>query len=326
MPVVRSLRTTALLAIPALIAGLFFLPSRDATSSAPDRTTPGAKAATGADVEIRCMDESVLRVKLPNSKLEFVTPYGVLQIPVADIRRIEFAHRTPAAIAEKIALAASKLGHPDFETRDRATEELKTYRDRAYPTVVKLVTSEDAEVSRRAEEIVKFIEGKVNATNLEPREHDVIHTPHSKIAGRLSAETLTVITSMFGEQALKLTDVRSLRSGHEIAEESDNTALPAPGTMDSYGGQYGKVFTFKLTAWGGPGHPQSGVWGTDVYTLDSSLPAAAVHAGALKPGQTGTVKVRIIQSPQQFVASSRNGVNTAAYGVYSTGGYEFVRR
>jgi hypothetical protein len=315
MPVVLSV--PALFALPVFAAGLLLF--------APDRAAPTAKAASGVDVEIRCMDESVLRVKLPDTKLEFVTEYGVLQIPVADVRRIEFALRTPTADAEKIASAAAKLGHPDFDIRERATEELKSYRDRAYPVVARLLTSEDAEVGRRAEEIVKFIEAKAPTGSLEAREHDVVHTKHSRIAGRLSAQTLTVITNMFGEQALKLSDVRSLRSGHEIAEEAEN-GIAAPSTMDSYGGQYGKVFTFKLTAWAGAGHPQGSVWGTDVYTLDSSLPAAAVHAGVLRPGQTATVKVRIIQSPQQFVAGSRNGVNSAAYGVYSTGGYEFVRR
>ena len=39
------------------------------------------------------------------------------------------------------------------------------------------------------------------------------------------------------------------------------------------------------------------MWGTDVYTADASLAAAAVHAGVLKVGQTGIVKVTTI--PQQ---------------------------
>ena len=227
----------------------------------------------------------------------------------------------PAPIAEKIALAVTKLGDPEFEVRERATEELKTYRDRAYPSVVKLVASEDPEIARRADDIVKFIESKVPAANLEPREHDVVHTQHSKIAGRLTAESLVVTTSMFGDQPLKLTDVRVVRSAQDMVTEEADNVIPAPATMDSYGNQYGKVFTFKLT-----GQVQGNVWGTDVYTLDSTLGAAAVHAGVLKPGQTATVRVRVIPSPQQFVASLRNGVNGAAYGVYNTGAYQFVRK
>jgi hypothetical protein len=325
MPVVRSLSGVALIGLLSLTAGVFLLPSHHATS-APDR--PAAKSAakpTGVDIEIRCADDSVLKVRMPETKLELATKYGLLQIPVADVRRIEFAFRTSADVAAKVALAASQLNHPEFDTRERATEELKGHRERAYHVMRKLVASEDPEVSRRADEIVKFIETKVPAANLEPREHDVVHTEHSKIAGRLTAETLTVTTSMFGDQPLKLTDVRALKSGHDVPEVVQN-AIPAPATMDAYGRQYGQVFTFTLTAYAGPPNPQGSVWGTDVYTLDSSLPAAAVHAGVLKPGQTGTVKVRIIQSPPQFVASPRNGINTAAYGVYQTGAYEFVRK
>ena len=34
------------------------------------------------------------------------------------------------------------------------------------------------------------------------------------------------------------------------------------------------------------GSSQGTVWGTDLYTDDSSIPAAAVHAGVLKDGET----------------------------------------
>jgi len=32
------------------------------------------------------------------------------------------------------------------------------------------------------------------------------------------------------------------------------------------------------------------LWGSDIYTLDSTLGMAAVHAGVVKAGQTGVVK------------------------------------
>ena len=43
------------------------------------------------------------------------------------------------------------------------------------------------------------------------------------------------------------------------------------------------------------------LYGTDVYTLDSSLSAAVVHAGLAKAGQAVTVRVRIIASVPQFI-------------------------
>ena len=84
--------------------------------------------------------------------------------------------------------------------------------------------------------------------------------------------------------------------------------------------------TFTVTGYSEPGGQPPSIWGTDVYTLDSHLAAAAVHAGIVKPGETGTVRVRIVQSPPQFAASFRNGVTTTAYNVFNAGAFEFVRK
>src|SRR5439155_7438372 len=58
------------------------------------------------------------------------------------------------------------------------------------------------------------------------------------------------------------------------------------------------------------------VWGTDVYTTDSPLALAAVHAGVVQMGQSAVVKVTIVASPNNFVGSTRNGITTENYGVY----------
>lgn len=57
-----------------------------------------------------------------------------------------------------------------------------------------------------------------------------------------------------------------------------------------------------------------GVWGTDVYTDDSSISAAAYHAGALPQGHRGTVRLHILGSGSQYAASDRNGVSSSSYG------------
>jgi hypothetical protein len=66
------------------------------------------------------------------------------------------------------------------------------------------------------------------------------------------------------------------------------------------------------------------VWGTDVYTSDSRLAIAAVHAGVLKEGETGVVRVMLMDPPPAFAGSSRHGITTSAYGQYQ-GAYQFVR-
>src|SRR4029079_17180012 len=134
--------------------------------------------------------------------------YGFLQVAMADIRRIEFAHRCPHDVAEKIALAISKLAHPDFQIRERATADLKAFRERAYPYLLKATKSDDPEISRRADEALKHIQGRVPAAQLESRDNDVVYTDDSKITGKLTAQALRVNTSQFGDQSLKTADMR----------------------------------------------------------------------------------------------------------------------
>jgi hypothetical protein len=320
MPVTRSL----FLALPVSLAVAALFVPLPRTVAAPDPTpTETAAKPTGIEVEVKCVDDSTLKLKLLDEKLEIVTKFGFLQVAVADIRRIDFASRCPTDVAEKIVLAISKLGHPDFPTRERATAELKGYRERAYPFLLKSIKHEDPEVGRRVEEALKFIQSKVPAAVLEPHENDVVYTDDSKFTGKLSAQSIRVITGMFGEQPLKLADLRSLRNGTAQVVDDPTGAATAPATLANFQQQFGKELLFNLVG-RLPVNGQPSLWGSDVYTLDSNFAAAAVHAGVAKPGEAATVRVRIIQSPAQYVGTSRNGVTSTPYANFPAGAFEFV--
>jgi len=85
----------------------------------------------------------------------------------------------------------------------------------------------------------------------------------------------------------------------------------APEKLAALAVQPGQSLQFTVT-----GSPQGPVWGTDVYTIDSRLAAAAVHAGVLAPGETGVVTVRIVASPDEHPASVRHGVASGRWGRY----------
>src|SRR5262245_57977807 len=59
-----------------------------------------------------------------------------------------------------------------------------------------------------------------------------------------------------------------------------------------------------------PGELDGPLWGTDVYTSDSRLAAACVHAGLLQPGESGVVKVTMLPSVPAFQGSTRHGVTS----------------
>jgi hypothetical protein len=51
-----------------------------------------------------------------------------------------------------------------------------------------------------------------------------------------------------------------------------------------------------------------------VYTDDSSVCTAAVHAGAITFEQGGTIRIEIAPGEEAYEPSDRNGVESLAYG------------
>lgn len=323
MPITRPI----IRAIPLVLTGIVFSSLASIGGPAPGGQPPSTSKTASAptEVEIRYIDDSVMKLKVLDMQLEMVTKYGTLQIPVSDIRKIDFASRTPPEIAERITLAIGNLSHPDFQVREQATAELKGYRERAYGPLLRATKNPDPEVSRRADDAVRYIQSRVPAAQLDSREVDVVQTDDCKLTGRLTCTVLRVTTFQFGEQQLKVSDLRMLRSGAGIASDELTASSPAPTNMTAYANQYGKELTFSVTG-AQPGGQGTGIWGTDLYTLDSNLSAAAVHAGLVQPGQSAVVKVRIVASPPQFIGTNRNGMGSSGYGQYPAGAYEFVRK
>ncbi len=88
----------------------------------------------------------------------------------------------------------------------------------------------------------------------------------------------------------------------------------------AYRGKDNQQFTFTLPA----GGSDTGVWGTDVYTDDSSIGAAAVHAGVITFAAGGTVTIRILPGQSSYLGSTRNGVVSLDYTDWD-GSFEFVK-
>ncbi len=92
-------------------------------------------------------------------------------------------------------------------------------------------------------------------------------------------------------------------------------AITPPGAVESpyaydLRGQNGKTFYRRLT-----GSVDGYVWGgeNNIYTDDSILATAAVHAGVLKAGETAMVRFTILAGKDSYVGSEKNGVTTRPY-------------
>ena len=91
----------------------------------------------------------------------------------------------------------------------------------------------------------------------------------------------------------------------------------AGGTWDATAkdlrGQNGQRATYTCPA----GGQAFTVWGTDVYTDDSSVCTAGVHAGLITFGDGGTVTIEIRPGQSSYTGTVRNGVTTKSYGSWS---------
>jgi hypothetical protein len=271
-----------------------------------------ASETSAALVDIELSRRGSLRVALKETTLDLVTPYGELKVPAAEIHSIEFATRLSDTETASIATALSSLASSAFGVREEATNRLLALEHRAYPALVRASKDADAEVAKRAAALVSRLESTVPSERLKERDYDVVETAHSKISGKLRAETIAVATTEFGPQNLRLADIRNLRSERArpaglsyLAPEAD------PGNMTRYQGQIGKTFAFHVT-----GRADSTVYGTGVYTYDSTIAVAAVHCGVLKAGEAAVIHVQMVASPASFTASTQNGVTSASWTAY----------
>lgn len=88
---------------------------------------------------------------------------------------------------------------------------------------------------------------------------------------------------------------------------------PDPGNLTEFGAaEFGRGLLFEVV-----GRTDGSVWGTDIYTADSRLCAAAVHAGAVRAGERSLVRVTFDDGiGREYVGSTRHGVTTFDYANY----------
>ncbi|MCP4138074.1 MAG: hypothetical protein GY754_44335 [bacterium] len=105
--------------------------------------------------------------------------------------------------------------------------------------------------------------------------------------------------------------IRSLKLEETLKQELPGVTIrDFDGPLGRLQATPGAVMYFRVA-----GKTQDGpVWGTDMYTADSALSLAAVHAGVLKAGEKGIVKVTFKPGQQKYTGSGRNGVNSSSWG------------
>jgi len=90
-------------------------------------------------------------------------------------------------------------------------------------------------------------------------------------------------------------------------------AADAPPTMIDLCEAVGATYYFRVR-----GASEGPLWGTGTYTGDSSLAAAAVHAGLLTADETAILKVTVVAPLPRYHGSVRRGVTSHDFGRYGS--------
>lgn len=100
----------------------------------------------------------------------------------------------------------------------------------------------------------------------------------------------------------------------ESSPPSSVTKTPTTwaANASSLNGTDGKTFTLACS----PEGTAHSVWGSDIYTADSSICTAAVHSGLMTYQQGGTVTIEVRPGRSVYGCSERNGLTTGCYGQY----------
>jgi hypothetical protein len=125
-----------------------------------------------------------------------------------------------------------------------------------------------------------------------------------------ASERNGVTTGAFGVYRRSFVFKGANESAEKEAEDVTPILWNTPASVLTY--EAGKTYKFKCPA----GGKQNFIWGTDVYTADSSVCDAAVHVGRITLDSGGTVTIELRPGQSSYQGTMRNGVKSNDYGAY----------
>lgn len=183
------------------------------------------------EVEVHFANGSVLRMRLASEKIEVVTRYGKLEVPLKEIKVIEFGLHMPQGYAPRIDQLVQELGEADYAARAASEKKLVAMGHYALPALRKASQSKQLEVANRAQSALKKIQERTSPKLLKLKDEDRIVTQSFTIMGTIATPTVKAHTELFGDVELPLAKMLTLRSLYasgeiEIALDASRYANP----------------------------------------------------------------------------------------------------
>lgn len=161
--------------------------------------------------EVQLLDGSAIRMVILQQHIEVKTDYGLLNVPIKDVIKIDFGIHLPDGLEGKIAQAIEKLGDENYKVREAALKELIDWGPQAYPQLVGAAKSDVNEVAKRVAMALQKIRLKHAPDKLRLRFEDVVVTTKFTMAGRIMTPQVKARNETIGELSLDLTRLRLIR-------------------------------------------------------------------------------------------------------------------
>ena len=177
--------------------------------------------------------------------------------------------------------------------------------------------------TRQSNAARRDVDLQITAVQLETdRRVQSLREQAERAAGAIVAEVKQELTLRRQELLEQLADLHDAFSGGGSREDAEAVARllrrletepmgdvqPAPTNLEAFRGRIGESFLFSVV-----GSSAGPLWGTDVYTTDSSPAKAAVHAGLLRIGESGTVRVTIVERLPNYAGTTRHGITSSPW-------------
>jgi hypothetical protein len=121
--------------------------------------------------------------------------------------------------------------------------------------------------------------------------------------------TTSAKTSPVEESSPKVEESKPTTNSEDT---EDITPIAWDTTASGFKGEAGQTYKFRCPADG----TEQGIYGSDIYTQDSSICTAAVHAGLITLAQGGVVTIEYRPGRPTYGSTVRNGIKSRTWGEY----------
>ena len=171
--------------------------------------TFGQPAPAAIPVDAHFADGSIVRLSLNQEPIAIQTKYGLLSVPIVEIRKIEFGLHIPPAAEARIKKSIRGLDSAIHKEREVSLTELIGMGHFAFSAVQLAADSNNAEVAARAAIARQKIRDEVAPELLALPAFDVIHAEYP-IYGTITMQGIPVVSAYFGEKTVQISDLRSI--------------------------------------------------------------------------------------------------------------------